>query len=136
MRSSFYISVNDGHDPLIFGIRSDDRYYGVRIAGMVSSGYRIEVNNPAGNRCMIVMIFIRRQTKNGKVTILKSSQPRSFIVAKHFFKVEKFSFNKYAGCFSKRSKEHPGIGRGNNCPWIIRHRAALPVTNFSLKYFP
>ena len=135
LRAARNIRIDNSHYPLVFGIRRYNRDDGVGVTGVISAGNRIEIDDFAYDRRVIVMVLFRRQAEDGKITLVKSGKPCFLAGAQHFLIIEKFSLDKKTGCFGKGSEEHSGIGWRNNGLRIMRGGTILPVADFSFKHF-
>src|ERR1039457_5754202 len=76
-----HITVDYGHHPLVLGVGGGNRDYGRWIAGVVVTIDGVEIDYFTCHRRVVVVVFIRCQTKNGKVSAVKSVVPHGIFIA-------------------------------------------------------
>src|SRR5262249_61287569 len=105
------------------------------ISRMLASVIAIEVGGHTRSGSVIVVILLRSESTDDKITAVKRIEPLSLVRTEKFLVFEEFSLQKKCRRISEGADEYSRVGGSNNRPCVFRHRAPLPVANSPLKNF-
>ena len=87
-RTVGHIRVDDSDGPAVFRIRSNGLHNGTWITRMKDSGKLVVISDNAGDRCVRVVILVRGEARDGKVTGTEGVAP-AVVEAKQLSIIEK-----------------------------------------------
>src|SRR5262249_33949337 len=92
--SSAHVSVNDRHGARVFRIRRDFGDDRRRVAGVIAPAHLVIVPDHAGHRRMVIMVLVRRQPKDRKISTIEGPKPFRFVLSEQFFEFEELALEK------------------------------------------
>src|SRR5262245_11019356 len=134
-RAAGDVGIDHRHHSFVLGISSCQTHDRSGVTRVVAPVILVEVADDTRNRSVIVVILLRSESTDDKITAVKHTEPRSFVRTEKFLVFEEFSLQKKCGRISEGADEYSRIGGGNDRPCVLRHRAPLPVANSPLKNF-
>src|SRR5215831_10181263 len=134
-RAAGDVGIDHRHHSFVLGIGSCQTHDRSGVTRVVAPVILIEVADHTRYGSVIVVILLRSESTDDKITAVKHMEPRSFVRTEKFLVFEEFSLQKKCRRISERADEYSRIGGRNNRPCVFRHRAPLPVANSALKNF-